>query len=124
MGYIAHDAVVVTVSDYVYNGATDEIVMPDVEAFKASMPEELRPLLVGPIPAVINGGATYFFAPDGSKEGWETSDLAEEWRERFIDLFTATYGDGSSPFAMVAVRFGGDYAHEVGATFTKVQPEH
>jgi hypothetical protein len=109
MGYIAHDAVVVTISDY----ATEYSWMPDVAAFVQTMPEELRPLVVGPIHSPINGYSTYFFAPDGSKEGWSASNRGELWRGRFADLFSISYDDGSSPFDVVHITYGGDYRHDV-----------
>jgi hypothetical protein len=100
MGYIAHDAVMVTASDYAD--------MPDVEAFRQSLPEEWRPLVIGPIRSVINGYLNFAFLPDGSKEGWDTSDQGDEYRQRFADLFSAGHEDGSSPFNVVKVRYGGD----------------
>lgn len=114
MGYIAHDAVIVTASDYPWTYPRDGIKAPDVDAFRAEMPEELRHLMVGPIESVANGYRTYLFAPDGSKEGWDTSTLVDEWRERFIELFSEGYEDGSSPFDVVHIRYGGDSGGEVG----------
>lgn len=103
MGHIAHDAVLVT------TWASKEDYMPDVEAFRASMPEQFQPLLVGPIPSVTNGYVTYLFAPDGSKDGWETSEEAAQWRERFINLWKSPWEDGT-PFEIVAIRYGSDEA--------------
>lgn len=117
MGYIAHDAVIVTVAGYVKDRQS-EPQLPDVEAFRRSLPEEWRRLVVGPIRAVVNGDFTYFFAPDGSKEWWATSDEGDRYRQQFIDLFSWTYGDGSGPFDVVAVRFGGDFGSEVGVRVT------
>lgn len=102
MGYIKHDSVLVVVNDYVPGQ------MPDVEAFRQSLPEEWRPLVVGPIPAVVNGYVTYAFLPDGSKEGWPPSDRGDEYRNAFVELFDHGYRDGSSPFEVTRVRHGGD----------------
>jgi hypothetical protein len=118
MGVIKHDAVIVTVSAHML----DRPDMPDVDAFRASMPEEFRPLVVGPIPTVVNGDVTYVFAPDGSKEGWGASVDGDQLRAEFIDLFSFCHEDGSSPFAVVAVRYGGDQAYERGAVVTYQQP--
>ncbi len=105
MGYIAHHAVLVTVSSYVLKDAD---LMPDVDAFRAELPEEWRPLVVGPIPTVINGDVTFVFAPDGSKEGWGTSDDGDMYRQQFAALFAFAYEDGSTPFDVILVRYGGD----------------
>jgi hypothetical protein len=121
MGYIAHDAVIVTVSNY------KPELMPDVSAFIESMPEEFRHLVVGPIGSAVNSFVTWFFAPDGSKEFWDTSDLGDGWRRKFIDLFRFAYEDGSSPFDVVSVRFGGDFGCEfdgpIAVDPTEADPE-
>lgn len=115
MGYVAHDVVIV----HTWRDEAADMV----DNFRAEMPEELRHLVVGPIPVVVNDGDSYFlFAPDGSKEGWDTSDEADDWREKFIDLFKV-HDDGSPLYDVVAVRFGGDYGYEVGAAITYVQPD-
>lgn len=119
MGVIKNDAAIVTVSGYIL----DRPEMPDVEAFRESMPVEFRPLLVGPIPALVNGDVTYVFAPDGSKEGWGLSNDADHWRTEFVDLFGFRYDDGSSPFAVVSVRYGGDQVYEGGAIVRYQQPD-
>jgi hypothetical protein len=104
MGYIAHDAVMVTASDYTE--------MPDVDAFRRSLPEEWRPLVIGPIRSLTNGYLHFIFLPDGSKEGWDTSDQGDEYRQQFADLFSIGCSDGSSPFDIVKIRYGGDdYDH-------------
>lgn len=104
MGYMRHDSVIVVVQDY----ALDRPGMPDVDAFRQTLPEEYQPLVVGPIPAMINGYVTYFFAPDGSKEGWPESDAGDEYRDRFVELFNFGHADLSSPFDVTRVRHGGD----------------
>lgn len=103
MGYIAHDAVVAVLGDW----QAKEI--EDVAAFRESMPEHLRPFLVGPVVGT-NGYHSYAFLPDGSKEGWPDSDEASHWRHTFAALMAA--GD------MVALRFGGDFGNEHGSTIT------
>jgi hypothetical protein len=119
VGYIAHDAVLVTASDYVLDSKPGGIGMPDVDAFRASLPEEWRQLVIGPVGSVVNGYLSYAFLPDGSKEGWDTSDRGDEYRRQFAALFSAGYEDGSSPFDVVTVRYGGDdsdYAHAAAVT--------
>lgn len=108
MGFIAHDAVIVTISGYVLNSLMGLPAMPDVEAFRASLPAEWQALIVGPVKSITNDYLTYAFLPDGSKEGWDTSGKGDEYREQFAALFSFKYEDGSSPFDVVHVRFGGD----------------
>jgi hypothetical protein len=99
MGYIAHDLAFVVTSQYRTGG------LPDIEGFRQEMPEGLRHLLIH-VPLMMNGSHFYGFLPDGSKEGWATSDEAEEWRVRFVDLFDAIGDQGAE------VRFGGDFSVE------------
>jgi len=109
MGYMLHDAVIVEISGYVADGTTPSApVMPDIAAFRESLPENWRPLVIGPVQTVANGNYVAAFLPDGSKEGWPDSDAGDEYREQFIKLFDFAYEDGSTPFDVVAVRFGGD----------------
>lgn len=105
MGYIRHDAVLAVVS------STKPETMPDVEAFRRSLPEEWRRLVIGPIDSIVNSYALYAFLPDGSKEWWDTSDVGDRYREQFRALFSsAVFPD------VLSVAFGGDYGDEFGAT--------
>jgi len=105
MGHVVHHAVIVTIPEYIYNARErrHEGLMPDIDAFRASLPAHWQPLLVGPIPSVVEGYATYMFAPDGSKEGWPDSNQGDEYRQQFADLFRFRYEDGGTPFEVVEV---------------------
>lgn len=74
MGTIIHDAVIVTAADY--------FAQPDIAAFRASLPDEWQPLVVGPVRSITNGYLTYAFLPDGSTEGLDTSDAGDGYRDR------------------------------------------
>jgi hypothetical protein len=110
MGYMKHEAVIVTT----WFGRDEP--MPDMDAFRASIPEPFRPLVVGPVLSVTNGYYTYALLPDGSKEGWDDSDIGDAVREAFLDLFPERYSDGSSRHCWVHVAFGRDHRCEVGDT--------
>lgn len=81
---------------------------PDIDGFRDTLPDDWKPLLIGPIPSIVNDTHTLVFLPDGSKEGWGLSDDGDKYREQLAALFSFAYGDGSSPFGVVHVRFGGD----------------
>jgi hypothetical protein len=106
MGYIAHDAVIVTTNDYRPGG------LPDVEAFRQSLPESYRQLVIGPVAAPLNGYISFAFLPDGSKKGWPAAEEASEYRRQFAELFMQRYSDGSSHDDVVSVRYGGDHRPE------------
>jgi hypothetical protein len=111
MGWIAHDAVLVATETWRPGG------LPDIDAFRAEMPEEFRQLVIGPVKGAVNDTVFYVFLPDASKEGWDTSDTGDEWRDRFRALFTYQYEDGSSPDDVVSVRFG-----SVGTSLVIMRP--
>lgn len=105
MGYMRHSVTVATVYEL---AAT---VSPKIEALRESMPIGLRELLVGPIPAAVNGYDTWVFAPDGGNEGRDTSDTVDEWREKFVAIFKdeplvdvvdILFGGGGGPARIVS----------------------
>ena len=89
MGYIKHECVITVLYD------RDVPEVAEVEELRQAMAaasESLHPRgsglenwLLGPARG-INGYTTYVFAPDGSKEGWEDSDIADEFRARFLEI--------------------------------------
>ena len=59
------------------------------------------------IPSVANGVQTIVMGPDGSKKGWDVSNIGNNIRDQFIDqLKTFNYEDGSNPFDWVEVGYG------------------
>jgi hypothetical protein len=108
MGHIEHDAIVVTTSDNRPGG------LPNIDAFRATLPEAFRPLVVGPVPSVTNGYVSYAFLPDGSKTGWGADTEGEEYREAFTALFNQQYEDGSTHDDAVALTFGNDHREQHG----------
>ena len=67
-------------------------------------------ILVTPIMlSIVNRCFTYFIAPDGSKEGWDTSYEYDVLRKDFIDyLKSFTYDDGSTSIKYCEFCYGGD----------------
>lgn len=72
------------------------------------------PNIVGPVVSgVANGEATFTIVPDGSKEGWSTSQDSDDAREEFIAWLRETtqvdYGRERYLYLdWVVVEFGGD----------------
>lgn len=117
MGYTRHDAVIVQIAGYAMNPGSigrDDMPVIDLDAFRATLPDEWHRLVIGPVKSITNGSYTAVFLPDGSKEGWGTSDEGDVYRAQFAALFSFAYDDGSSPFDVVHIRFGGD---EPGARY-------
>lgn len=121
MSTIIHKAVIVTTRDWsraqYNNDVGPKVVMPDIDAFRTEMPQELHHLLVGPVRG-INGFITYFWAPSGSKIGWAFDQFADEWCERFIALWgdSALWGNieppGDCPHDVLVIKYGEDNTTE------------
>lgn len=110
MGYIKHHTIVVTGWQ---TEAVEEAREKAVEIFKKSCEEEI--LMTGSnilvseiIGGLVNSQNSFFIAPDGSKEGWGTSDNCNNARAAFLDWL-----EGSNNYCdYIEVVFGGDDEHE------------
>ena len=97
MGYIKHNAIVVTGHDL---AALHEKVKAIVsQGWGIS---DCDTCLVSPIVgSKTNGFESFFVAPDGSKEGWDTSDIGDDLRDEVVG-----YLGGKCDW--VEVQFGDD----------------
>ena len=58
-------------------------------------------------PSIVNSKVTVFFAPSGSKNGWECENRHRDTRERLIEYIrTFDLEDGSNPFDFIEISFG------------------
>ena len=97
MGYIRHDAIVVT------SWSAGAI------AHAAAMALKLGLEVLGPSDEATNGYRTMLVCPDCSKEGWDESDACDANREAFLAyLNSVRYSDNSSPLEWVALSYGSD----------------
>ena len=107
MGYICHHTIVVTSWD---EKRLQEAHEQAIKLFSRPRIDEFGKdgSLVSPIiKGVVNGYASFFVAPDGSKEGWATSDNGNEAREQFVTyLRNQAYEDGSTSLNYAEVQFG------------------
>lgn len=108
MGYIKHNTIIVTSFD---SKQLHETRDKAIEIFERSFDAETKQkpygsLLVGEIVnGLVNGQCSFFIAPDGSKEGWETSYNSDIARRKFLDwlsLQSNNYCD------YIEIQFGGD----------------
>jgi len=74
MGYCKHHAILVTDVDEVQIRKMHKAAQ---KIFKHQLVSEI-------VPAISNGYITFMIAPDGSKEGWETSNEHDDKREKFF----------------------------------------
>lgn len=92
MGYIRHNAVLVTYWDDKH---------PKLQAAIDNLPDEAR-RCIHTHKHPSNFLYTTLYLPDGSKEGWKTSDDHDEWRQAFIDAANQL------DMEVLELRFGGD----------------
>lgn len=86
MGYIAHHAILVTGMPK----DVDKIQTKAVEIFGADQVSLL-------VASSINNYVSFFVAPDGSKEGWDESDIGDQRRDAFVKYLTQS-NDCHGPF--------------------------
>ena len=104
MGTIKHNAIIVTSWDY-GNAKEAKLKCKEIisDIFKDyPLTEKPDNLVSDIIDGIANSQYTFFIAPDGSKEGWEPSNLMDEARENIkvaLDEMSVDY---------IEVRFGGD----------------
>jgi hypothetical protein len=107
MGYIKHHTIVVT-------GWEDEHIeqarKKAIEIFENQCKDEdIEPpygsnIISQIIGSLSNGQRSFFIAPDGSKEGWETSNNCNNARKLFLDWLR----DEDNYCDYIEVMFGGD----------------
>lgn len=124
MGYIKHDTVVVTSWDEKrLQKAREKAVELYTKAFsknslyteedKKTLKSEFgeKNFVISPIiQGVANGQCSFLIAPDGSKEGWEPSDLSNQAREEFLEWLKLDEDELYCEY--IHIRFGGDDSSE------------
>lgn len=97
MGYVRHNAMVITSSD------SRAIETVETEAKLIGL------TVVGPGESELNGYRTILIAPDGSKEGWTDSDDGDTRRDQLRKFMSSMrYSDGSSPLEWFEAQYGSD----------------
>lgn len=80
MGYIRHDAIVVTGWD------AERLKPARAKAVELKLP--VSEIVSSP----VNGYVSFMIAPDGSKEGWDSSDNGDKARAAWIEWARKTDG--------------------------------
>lgn len=99
MGYIRHNAIVVTS----WNSEAIEAAADRAKAIGLGV--------LGPNASheVVNNNRTMLVVPDGSKEGWGNSDIGDKQRAEFREyLDSQRYEDGSTCLHWVEIAYGSD----------------
>ena len=102
MGYIKHHTIIVT------GWQDEEIKEAHLKAKEVFEKNFVSRVVSDVVQGLTNGQKSFFIAPDGSKEGWETSVNGDNARKEFLDwlLKSDIYCD------YVEVTFGGDDEYE------------
>jgi len=101
MGHTTHNAIIVT--------SWEEDLLQKANEKAISIFGSIA--AVSPItPATMNGYRSFLIAPDGSKEGWDHSNIGDQKRACFINWLDAqAYDDGGNALDYVEVQFADDY---------------
>lgn len=92
MGYMVHHAFLVTF--------WNEEILKDTHEKAKEIFKDTDHYVTDITPVAINGNASYFVAPDGSKAGWDDSIKAYKARVKFIE-YLKNYEPYSPYFALV-----------------------
>jgi hypothetical protein len=98
VGYIRHNAIIVTSWDSDRLQKARDVALGMVPGLVSEI-----------IPCRVNGGGSFFVAPDGSKEGWEDSDEGDRQRGDFIAwLNVQRYEDNSTWLSWAEIAYSAD----------------
>ena len=112
MGYIKHHTIVVTGWQ---NEKIKEAQLKAKEIFEQNFDSEpmeklyASALISDIVQGLANGQSSFFIAPDGSKEGWETSNNGNRARKEFLNWLDK---DKDNYCDYIEVIFGGDDENE------------
>ena len=110
MGYIKHNTIVVTSwQDEHIIKSREKAVEIFNKHFENDIHDKGEKLISQVVNGLVNGYCSFFIAPDGSKEGWDTSDNGDRAREEFIDWLN---NDEDNYCDYVEIVFGGDDGYE------------
>ncbi len=88
MGYFRHHAILVT---SMFPDAIEQVYAA-VHALLVGECDFLEVSMISPLsPPTTNGYKSFTIYPDGSKEGWETSDEGDEVRNTVVGLLTSNH---------------------------------
>lgn len=104
MGYIKHDTIVVISWDEDHFAAVHAKAVELLGAISDGTGTVFN-YVSNIVDSRMNGQQAFLIAPDGSKEGWNTSDTAEAARAEFVGWLTTQSGCYCEA---LVVRFGGD----------------
>lgn len=111
MGYMAHHTIVVCGWQ---KDAVEAAHAKAVELFEPVQASDIggyNKCMVSPLMGpYVNVEYSFFVAPDGSKEGWDTSQRGDDAREAFTEWLQEQRKTGRY-LDWVEVRFGGDDPH-------------
>lgn len=97
MGYIKYDAIIVS-------GEIRERVEAAWMVAKRYLPDTTSAIVYHP----VNSGASFFIAPDGSKEGWPDEDPYNDAMAEFGDWAGSLNFIEGFGCSFIHVRYGGD----------------
>lgn len=97
MGYIRHHAIIVT------SWKQNKIE----EAHRVAC--DIFPVVSEITKNIVNHYMSFFIPPDGSKEGWDESEIGNKRRDKFITwLDKQRWGDGSTCLGWVEIQYEDD----------------
>lgn len=111
MGYMAHNAIIVTGWD------PKRVEAARAKALEIFDARQVTNIVTG----VVNSYDSFLVGPDGSKEGWPDSKKGDENRAAFLAVLRAMF-DGGDFIEWVEMRYGGDEKQYASVTDNGLPP--
>ena|SRR3990167_2535312 len=115
MGYLRHECIVVS------GWSAERVLLAHAAATGIFDKHHIGSLVGGLTQHAINGGAAFLIAPDGSKEGWESSETGTKARAEFVAWLRSKQEFYGVDFALLVM--GGDDGEFVVTDHTAREPE-
>ena len=110
MGHFKHHTIIVTSwNDKNILKSREKAIEIFNQHFANDLHDKGKSLISQVVYGVANGYCSFFIAPDGSKEWWETSDCGNRARQEFLDWLNK---DEDNYCDYIEVVFGGDDEYE------------
>jgi hypothetical protein len=106
MGYMRHHLIAVNSFD---RGLLEVTRLQALEIFKDTWNTKFSNMVGVIVESPINSEHTFVIYPDGSKEGWEDSDIGDTYRAEFLSYIESIkHDDGSNSVSYAELFFRDD----------------
>jgi hypothetical protein len=106
MGYMRNHLIIVSSHS---EDKVNNVRLKALEIFKDTWNTRFSQMVGNVVASPLNGESSFVIFPDGSKEGWEDSDIGDNYRADFISYVEGQkYDDGSNSLRYAEIFYADD----------------